>query len=75
MPVLRRDIHKAVEPDSVSEAMALTFRWCAVNSAAIAIDWSMRVNTRFRKCVSSGKSEDFSASTQMRDMASTVCTG
>ena len=41
-----RDIHSAVEPESVSDAIAFTLRWNAVNSVALAIDWSMRVNVR-----------------------------
>src|SRR3990172_2997558 len=71
----RRDIHSAVEPDSVSAAMAFTFRWNAVNSAAIAIDWSTRVNTRSRNSRSSVTGAEFSASTQIRLIDKTVSTG
>ena len=38
-----RLIHSMVAPDSVSATMALAPRWCAVNSAPMAIDWSMRL--------------------------------
>src|SRR5438105_1415546 len=74
-PQFRRDIHSAVEPDSVSEAMAFTLRWYAVKSAAMAMDWSTRLNTRSRKSRSRATAWDFSASTQMRFMAATVSTG
>jgi hypothetical protein len=40
-PQLCRDIHSAVDPESVSDAIALTLRWKAVNSVAMAIDWSI----------------------------------
>ena len=46
------DLHKAVEPDSVSAMMALQPRWWAVNSAPMAMDWSMRPNWRPAKSVS-----------------------
>jgi len=72
---LWRDIHSAVEPESVSEAIAFTFRWKAVNSVAIAIDWSIRVNVRFMKSRSSSTGSDFSASTQICAIVSTVSTG
>ena len=35
---VRRDYAQAFQPDSVSATMALQPRWCAVNSAPIAID-------------------------------------
>ena len=41
-----RLIHSAVEPLSVMATMALAPRWWAVNSAPMAIDWSMRENWR-----------------------------
>src|SRR6185312_14566833 len=74
-PQFRRDIQSAVEPDSVSEAIAFTLRWYAVKSAAMAIDWSTRVKTRFRNSDSSVTSCDFSASMQMRFIAAIVSTG
>src|SRR5450755_114220 len=74
-PQFRRDIHSAVEPDSVNDAMAFTFKWYAVKSAAIAIDWSTRVKTRSRNSLSSVTGCDFSASMQMRFMAAMVSTG
>ena len=70
-----RDIHSAVEPDWVSEAIALTLRWKAVNSAAIAIDWSIRVNARVSTSRSNSMTADFSASAQICAIASTVSTG
>ncbi len=48
-----RLIHSAEEPDSVKATIARTRRWCAVNSAPYAIDWSMRVKVTFMKSVSS----------------------
>src|SRR5262245_50713103 len=74
-PQLSRDIHNAVEPDSVSAAIALTLRWYAVKSAAMAIDWSTRVKTRSRKSRSSVTSAELSATSQMRLMAEMVSTG
>ena len=55
--------------------MAFTFRWNAVNSVAIAIDWSTRVNVRSRRSRSSSTASDFSASTQICAIVSTVSTG
>jgi hypothetical protein len=46
-----------------------------VNSVAIAIDWSMRVNVRFRKSRSSTTGSLFSASAQICAIASTTSTG
>ena len=46
-----------------------------MNSVAIAIDWSMRVNVRSRKSRSSSTGVDFSASTQICAIVSTVSTG
>ncbi len=46
-----------------------------MNSAPIAIDWSMRVNVRSRKSRSSCDSSDFSASTQTAAIVSMVVTG
>src|SRR5262249_43984479 len=74
-PQLRRDIHSAVEPDSVSAAIALTLRWYAVNRAAMAIDWSTRLNTRSRKARSKVTSAELSATSQIRLIAATVSTG
>ena len=46
-----------------------------MKSVAIAIDWSTRVNVRLRKSRSSSTGSDFSASTQICAMISTVSTG
>ncbi len=46
-----------------------------MKSAAIAIDWSTRVNTRLRKSLLEVTGCDFSASMQMRFIASIVSTG
>ena len=46
-----------------------------MNSVAIAMDWSTRVNVRFRKSRSSSTVSDFSASSQICAMVSTVSTG
>src|SRR5262249_58753925 len=74
-PQLRRDIHRAVDPDSVSAAIALTLRWYAVNRAAMAIDWSTRVKVRSRNSRSSVTGTDCSAAPQMRAIVATVSTG
>src|SRR5476649_2393209 len=74
-PQFRRLIHSAVDPDSVSDAIALTLRWNAVKRAAIAMDWSTRVNRRLRKSWSRLTGCECSASTQMRCIASIVSTG
>jgi hypothetical protein len=57
-----RLIHSAVEPESVSATMALQPRWCAVNSAPMAMDWSMRLKVMPVKSASSFTSSAFSAS-------------
>src|SRR5882724_10334839 len=59
----------------MSAAIALTLRWYAVNSAAMAIDWSTRVNTRSRKSRSSVTWAESSATSQMRLIEATVSTG
>ena len=41
----------------------------------MAMDWSMRVNVRSRKSLSSSDCSDFSASTQIAAIVSMVCTG
>src|SRR5436190_22503883 len=74
-PQLCRDIHSAVEPDCVSDAMALTLRWYTVKSAPIGTDWSMRVKARDRKSRSNSACIDFSASTHTCAIVSTVSTG
>jgi len=73
--MLCRLIHSAVLPDSVSATMALQPRWWAVNSAPMAIDWSMRPNTRSVKFASSRTSSARSASSAICAICSTVSTG
>ena len=73
--MLCRLIHSAVEPDSVSARMALQPRWCAVNSAPIAIDWSMRPKRLLVKSVSIDTSSAASASSAMAAICVIVSTG
>src|SRR5450830_299199 len=70
-----RLIHSAVEPLSVMATMALAPRWWAVNSAPMAIDWSMRLNDLPMKSASSSTSSAASAALQILAISSTVSSG
>ncbi len=59
----------------MSAMIALQPRWCAVNSAPIAIDWSMRPKRSLVKSASSDTSSARSASSAIAAIASTVSTG
>src|ERR1700761_5231746 len=72
---LVRDIHKAVEPDSVRAMMAFTSMWLAVYITAMAM-----ASSTLLKCFTARGPERwvrrcFSAPMQTRAMASTVFTG
>ncbi len=70
-----RLIHSAVEPLSVMATMALAPRWCAVNSAPMATDWSMRPRVWPSKSASRSGSSAASAAAQILAISSTVSSG
>ena len=70
-----RLIHSAVEPLSVMATMALAPRWWAVNSAPMAIDWSMRENWRPVNSASLSGSSAASAAAQILAISCTVSSG
>ena len=70
-----RLIHSAVEPLSVSATMVLAPRWCAVNSAPMAMLWSMRPKVRPVKSASRFTSSAASAAAQMLAISRTVSSG
>src|SRR5690348_8815754 len=75
MPELMRDIHSAVEPDSVRAMMAFTSMWLAVYITAMA----MASSTLVKRCSLRTRERVvrrlFSAPRHTRAMASTVLSG
>ena len=75
MPELIRDIHRAVDPDSVNAPMAAVSVWLAAYMAAMAMVSSTCSNRVSMRCRDRVAASCFSASRQMVPMASTASAG